>query len=332
MFEYNGTPVVKILPEIIVSNYLTIKESCEKKVPFISVIIPTFNREKEVVRSIDSVLMQSFNNFEIIIIDDASTDDTLGVLSQYDDRRISIYRHSSNSGVSCARNLGIKKSKSKLIAFLDSDDEWLPEKLSSQVDLIRVAPSSIGMIYGGVENVKDTGSSFFQPNAKGDVFKQMLNANHLHGACSNALIRKEVFEKVGGFDPLYPAIEDYEMWLRVCQCYKVDYTKKVLHRYFDLQGPSPLVERVSQRNYENIVARIMLYKRWKEDMQEFSGDFLYETAKRSVLSAGIGRLISAKILFYSISQNVFNPRLYILFFLMILPRKFLNFWREVLRF
>ena len=96
--------------------------------PLVSVILPTYNRARLVSRSINSVLKQTYNNFELIIIDDGSTDNTKQIINSFNDNRIVYLKHNHNKHASAARNTGIAKSKGELIAFLDDDDQWLPKK------------------------------------------------------------------------------------------------------------------------------------------------------------------------------------------------------------
>ena len=107
----------------------------------VSVIIPTYNRAKRVCRAVSSVLDQTYRDFEIIVIDDASTDDTMERLKVFGDR-IQVIGHPENNGVSAARNSGIKKSKGAYIALLDSDDYWMPEKLRVQLDFFKENPDA----------------------------------------------------------------------------------------------------------------------------------------------------------------------------------------------
>ena len=104
-----------------------------KEIPSVSVIIPSFNRPELTLRAVRSVLAQTWKNFEIIVIDDGSRSDQVFPIELIDDQRVRMIRHPANLGVSAARNTGVKESGCPLIAFLDSDDRWLPDKLASQI-------------------------------------------------------------------------------------------------------------------------------------------------------------------------------------------------------
>ncbi|GAH83893.1 unnamed protein product, partial [marine sediment metagenome] len=118
----------------------------------VSVIIPTYNRADMVGRAIQSVINQTYQDFEIIIIDDASTDNTREVAREFQERekRIKYFKHEINKGGGAARNTGIKNSKGEYIAFLDSDDEWYPEKLEKQIEIFNKNDENLGVVYSGV--------------------------------------------------------------------------------------------------------------------------------------------------------------------------------------
>ena len=120
-----------------------------KEKPTVSVIIPTYNRAKLLPRAIKSVLNQTFKDFEVIIVDDGSTDNTEEVINEFQkhNKRIKYIRHEKNKGAAAARNTGIKIAQGEYIAFQDSDDEWLPNKLEKQMEIFESAPAEIGVVY-----------------------------------------------------------------------------------------------------------------------------------------------------------------------------------------
>ena len=115
--------------------------------PKVSVVIPTHNRAGFLQAAIQSVLNQTFQDFEIIVVDDASEDQTTEIVRSFSDPRIRYMRHESNKGQGASRNDGIRQASGEYIALLDDDDEWLPEKLAKQVALLDSSPSQVGMIY-----------------------------------------------------------------------------------------------------------------------------------------------------------------------------------------
>jgi glycosyltransferase involved in cell wall biosynthesis len=180
----------------------------------VSVIIPTFNRAEKVVRAITSVLDQTFNKFELIVIDDGSIDKTAESLSQFAGR-INIIRHERNLGVSSARNSGIRASQSPFLAFLDSDDYWLPEKLEIQLQFFR---ENIHAVLCQTEEIWVRNGVRVNPWNKhikpsGEIFERSLRLCLV--SPSAVMIRREIFDEVGLFDEDFPVCEDYDLWLRI---------------------------------------------------------------------------------------------------------------------
>ena len=180
----------------------------------ISVIIPTFNRKDLVKRAIQSVLNQTIPPIEIIVIDDGSKDGT-DQLIKGEFPQVKYFRK-ANSGISSARNLGIKKSVGNWIAFLDSDDEWLPKKLELQMKSIQENPeyqichtNEIWIRNGKRVNPKDKHQKF-----GGHIFEKCLPLCVI--SPSSVLINKDTFGEYGLFDTALPACEDYDLWLRIC--------------------------------------------------------------------------------------------------------------------
>ncbi|MEE4262581.1 MAG: glycosyltransferase [Desulfobacteraceae bacterium] len=184
-----------------------------------SVIIPTYNRGWIVKEAIDSVLGQDFSDFELIVVDDGSDDNTREVLGAYA-KAITVL-HQSNKGVSAARNRGIAEASGRLIAFLDSDDLWLPGKLKTQVkffeenaDAMINQTQEIWMRNGIRVNPKKRHHKF-----SGMIFKRSLALCLV--SPSAVMIRKSLFDTVGVFDERLPACEDYDLWLRISCRYPV---------------------------------------------------------------------------------------------------------------
>ncbi len=125
-----------------------------EKRPTVSVIIPTYNRAHLLGRAIESVLDQTYQDFEIIVVDDASADETEEVVKSFGDDRINHIRHQKNKGGSAARNTGIKAARGEFIAFLDSDDEWVPKKLEKEIDRLQTLSNEVGVVYSGFCCVK----------------------------------------------------------------------------------------------------------------------------------------------------------------------------------
>ncbi len=184
--------------------------------PEVSVIIPTFNRGWILKEAIDSVLAQDYKDFELIVVDDGSTDNTGQILDSYDQDLIVLQQ--ANKGVSAARNRGIAAAEGRLIAFLDSDDLWLPRKLSSQVDFFNSNPTAV---INQTEEIWLRNGVRVNPKNRHHKVSGMIFERSL-GLClvspSAVMIKKNLFSKVGVFDESLPACEDYDLWLRIsCQ-------------------------------------------------------------------------------------------------------------------
>ena len=192
------------------------KSVVDTDLPLISIIIPLFNSETYIAEAIKSVLGQTWQNWELIIVDDGSTDRSSEMVQPFlKDERVRLYSK-PNGGAASARNLGIKKSNGNLIAFLDADDFWLPEKLENQITCFRQYPE-IGVCGTGMKIIDPQGQVLSQgtvPDFHGNPFPTILEYSLAN--MTTAMIRRNVFEKSGLFDEtLGKAPEDYEFWLRV---------------------------------------------------------------------------------------------------------------------
>ncbi|MCP4630096.1 MAG: glycosyltransferase [bacterium] len=187
--------------------------------PIVSVIIPTYNRGWILKEAIDSVLSQEFIDYELIVVDDGSTDNTQAILDSYG--RDIIVSAQANKGVSAARNRGIAESRAQLVAFLDSDDLWLPQKLNRQVEFFRANPDALicqteeTWVRNGVRvNPKKR-----HHKMSGMIFEPSLALCLV--SPSAVMIRNILFDTVGTFDESLPACEDYDLWLRISCRYPI---------------------------------------------------------------------------------------------------------------
>jgi glycosyltransferase involved in cell wall biosynthesis len=188
-----------------------------KSQPDISVIIPAFNRAHTLPKALDSVLSQTLKPREIIVVDDGSTDETNAVLANYPGLCII---SQDNRGVSAARNVGIEKAGGEWLAFLDSDDEWLKEKLEKQWDTICIDDKLICH----TEEIWIRNGQRVNPMKKHKKFGGMIYERCLPLCVispSSVMIHRSVFEDVGVFDESLEVCEDYDLWLRICAKYSV---------------------------------------------------------------------------------------------------------------
>ena len=186
----------------------------------ISVIIPVYNGEKTIQETVESVLNQTFTDFELIIINADSTDATLSIVSQIKDERIKVFSY-PKANVAVNRNRGIKHAAGDYLSFIDADDLWTSDKLAAQHKALQENPQA-GVAYSWTDYI-DESSQYLKSGrrvkASDDAFSKLLLFNFLENG-SNPLIRKSTLEKVGGFDELLPAAQDIDMWLRLAANYK----------------------------------------------------------------------------------------------------------------
>lgn len=191
----------------------------ENKNPLVSIIIPTYNRGWIVKEAIDSVLAQDFKDFELIVVDDGSTDNTPDTLSSYKNEIIMVRQ--KNKGVSAARNRGIVSAAGRWIAFLDSDDLWMPKKLSIQVDFFRRHPDAL---ICQTEEIWFRNGIRVNPRRRHQKYSGMIFERSLDLCLvspSAVMIDRRLFEIVGLFDESLPTCEDYDLWLRISSRYPV---------------------------------------------------------------------------------------------------------------
>lgn len=188
--------------------------------PLVSIIIPVYNGEKTIKATIESVLQQTFKDFEIIVIDDGSHDSTLDVINNLKDERLRVFSY-SNAGVSKSRNRGLALAKGEFISFLDADDLWTPDKLETQWKALQ-DNSQAAVAYSWSDWIDESGHllrSGGHITANGQVFEQLLVRDFIESG-SNPLIRRQALDEVGEFDSSVTPAEDWDMWLRLAARYE----------------------------------------------------------------------------------------------------------------
>jgi len=186
----------------------------------VSVVIPTRNRIDLLIRAIKSVINQTYNDWEIIVIDDASNDSTKSVMSGMKSYRIKCIHLKEKSGGAVARNIGIKNSSGDLISFLDDDDEWMPEKLQKQIDCLG-NDKQLGICYTGRKTIRKGNLIFgigknysFSYPPKNNQFKAIMTDNFV-GITSSVMIPRSILKDIHGFDELLPCLQDYDLFIRI---------------------------------------------------------------------------------------------------------------------
>ena len=202
--------------------------------PKVSVNICCYNSERFIAETIESVLAQTYKDWELVIVNDGSTDSTEQIIRAYINQGWPITYHcQANAGLAAARNQALRLSKGEYIAFLDHDDLWLPEKLEQQVDILDADPA-IALVYSDCYLVDFKGELLgrvfdkVRPH-RGRVLAELFTENFI--SCPTVLIRKQVLEKVGLFRPELCISEEYELFLRIAELYQVDFVDAPLAKY-----------------------------------------------------------------------------------------------------
>lgn len=203
-----------------------------------TVVIPLYNKEKHISRAVKSIINQTYQDFEIIIIDDGSTDNSLEELMKINDSRIRIIKQ-MNNGVSSARNKGIDEARNEYIGFLDADDSWKPNFLQSIKSLIEQYPLA-GAYATSYEIQREDGTTIESPSGKSiegswqgiidDYFKYALKGPLI--SASSVVIGKKIFDYLGGFPIGIKRGEDLDMWIRIALNYDIAYFNKICATYF----------------------------------------------------------------------------------------------------
>jgi glycosyltransferase involved in cell wall biosynthesis len=200
--------------------------------PKISVVIPAYNAMHYLPETLDNLLKQTYDDFEVIIVNDGSTDSIEQWFSQLQDRRVKLISQ-ENQGLSGARNTGITNAKGEYLAFLDADDLWEPTKLEKQIRILEDNPE-VGLVYTWVEYVNDNGQStgrVLKHQAEGNVWEKLIECNLIECG-SVAMVRRNCFDDVGIFDRnLGSFVEDWDMWLRIAERFHFKVLKEVLVYY-----------------------------------------------------------------------------------------------------
>jgi glycosyltransferase involved in cell wall biosynthesis len=180
--------------------------------PTVSVIIHTFNNEKFIAETVESVLMQTYNDYEIIVVDDGSVDGTRDALLPY--MQEIRYHYKENGGIASAKNTGIRLSKADFIAFLDHDDLWIPDKLKLQMEYCNANPQA-GLVYAKYTSFRDGKELRTKPEKgySGWIFKELLSKSFIQ--TSTVVVKRECLNTVGPYDETFVLGDEYDMFLRI---------------------------------------------------------------------------------------------------------------------
>lgn len=262
----------------------------------VSVIIPVYNRENTIKRAIDSILCQTYSNLELIIVDDGSTDDTVSIINGYNDDRIRLICHKNCGGANKARNTGIANAKGEYIAFQDSDDEWLPDKLSLQIDAMEsqkfLACYCPYYLYEG-EVVFPVPYDYTDCGKYQNRLQEILKVHNVIST-QTLMIKREVLELMNNewFDELMPRLQDYELAIRLVQKVKIGYINVPLVNVYRLEC---CITRDTEALYEAVYRLISKHHGFL-DIEPFlkaaiAANMIFDTKEK--LTAGLNRIQQA---------------------------------------
>lgn len=228
----------------------------------VSAVVPTYNREAEVQRAVKSVLSQTYDDIQCIVVDDGSSDGTAEKVKSLEDSRIEYIQHDTNRGVSAARNTGIEAADGDYIAFLDSDDEWEPRKIERQVQEIESRPTSWNSIYCDVNKRRNSRvKQFFDKVVSEDIGREggreliedVISMDlSVHGG-STLLVERESVLDIGGFDETMQRHEELEFLVRLLENGKMAYTDRKLVTLHDTGYPkADLLEREKKKFLQKV--------------------------------------------------------------------------------
>lgn len=267
----------------------------------VSVIIPTYNRKDFVVNAIDSCLNQTYNNIEIIVIDDGSTDGTKDIISEINNEVVD-YTWQSNGGVSSARNTGVRKSNGEYIVFLDSDDKLYPNFIERALSEIKSRGEECGAVYTSARlyNSGEFEKKISVPNRV--LTKKDLLTNNEIGGMSGKLVKTDVFDTVGYFDEDLPHSEDFDFFLRMLDKYYITGINNVMCEFHDHSG-SQLTAEISSK----IKGQDLLYQKHRNILGDSVRAKQYYS--RGILYADNGKMDKAKAnLLKAIKKNKFKSK------------------------
>ena len=233
--------------------------------PFFTVVIPTYNRPDYLREAISSVLNQTFEHFEIIVVDDNAEEPARPVVESFKDNRLHYCKNDHQKGGAGTRNAGIFRSKGEWIAFLDDDDLWLPEKLERQYQKIRETDNDVGLVYTGhtrfdpeTYQPKQT----FVPKHEGWLYQQLLYENVIGGLYS-VVIRRDILERVEGLDERFPALQDADLYVRVAKLCKVAFVEEPLVQVRDSK-----LGRITTNYNSKLQGNQLFWEKYRADLSQ----------------------------------------------------------------
>ena len=288
--------------------------------PLVTIFTPVYNCEKYIAETIQSALDQTFNDFEYLIIDDCSTDNSLGIIESFKDPRIRLIKNKSNQGIAYNRNLAIELSKGKFIAMMDADDISLPKRIEKQVNFLSFK-EDYGIVGTGVFNIRENGDDngddvqFSLPDRL--IPSRMLFNNYIY--TSSVMIRKKNLTKSLRFNKDFIVAEDYELWLRLIRTCKIGHVREKLIKYRMHEGSISNTKKQLMLDTEILLIKKQLeelgctltpkefdafYKISKNNFEKYKDDF-------EIVNSLVTKLLLANKKSKIFSQEDFSDLLYI---------------------
>ena len=244
--------------------------------PQVSIILPTYNRLRSLPRAVQSVLAQTFRDFELIVVDDGSSDGSAAWLEGLNEPRLRLIRLGGRCGAARARNTGIRAAQAPLIAFQDSDDEWLPHKLERQLELMRASPAAVGWVGGGYRADSGVVSSAALVRGSGYDGELLVGAPFV---TPTWLVRREALLDAGLFDEILPCLEDWDLIFKLadrCRFRAVEEVVLVRHGsedslYADVDKRRRGLEVILERHRRRWLAEPARYGRWHTELGRLHG-------------------------------------------------------------
>jgi len=300
----------------------------------ISVVIPVYDQPVLLREALESVKKQTASNVEAIVVDDASPEPLDYVVSSFGEWAKYV-RHDINKGAPAARNTGIKNANGEYVSFLDADDIWASEKLERQLAVFEEGGPSLGLTYTGFVQYEVDGNKWeHHPEARGNIYIEELERDRVHPT-STVMARRDVIKEVGGFDTSLPSRQDYDLWIRVTEQYRVDYVDEILVKKREQS------DSISKDFQSRIEGDLRVFEKVKERASEL--DFTTRTRIYSYHNHVIGRDCESngdrwkalKHLGLAILRYPLRPISWVMFVIVLLGidrnGPFLNFVKRLIR-
>lgn len=284
--------------------------------PLVSVVVPTYRRPEKLARAVDSILEQRYEQWELIVVNDAPDEDVAHVLP--DDDRITYLHHEENRGAPAARNTGIEAATGEFVALLDDDDAWKPAKLERQLERFEVVGEEYGLVYTGRDIVQDgVVVESDHPTTEGWIFEDLLAGNVI--ASETPLIRSECFDRVGGFDTEFESAQDLDMWLRIARKYKVAVVSESLAIAY--RGHGNRISENMDRKYRGLAR---LVEKYRDDLQTHPKILAHRYKTLGIYAVESGRASKGRRLFVRSLRTHPTDPLTVVYALCTLPPAFVR--------